>query len=79
MVSALRRHGVVPRQDTDARRVRSFLNELYTFQLRRLRAMRREAERLMGPQPIGPYRRQVRELKERYDLLSLPTDRWPRR
>lgn len=69
-------HGVVPTPGTDARMVREFLRDLYNFELRRAKFMRREAERIMGPQPLEPYRRQVEALKERYTILSLPVDRW---
>ena len=72
----LRTHGVIPRPGTDARLVREFLRDLYTFELRRTRLLRQEAERILGPQPLAPYRRQVEALKTRYTILALPVDRW---
>lgn len=76
VMAALAVHGIVPKADSDPRQIRAFLNDLYTFQIRELRNMRREAEAILGPQPLEPYRRRVNALKERYALLSLPADRW---
>lgn len=72
----LRRHGVVPRPGTSAELVRVFLRDLYTFRLRRLKEMHVEMERILGRQPIEPYRERVLSLKADYPLLTLPVRQW---
>lgn len=76
VAAELGRHGIRPKPGTEARLVRDFLRDLYTFQLRDLKLMRREAEQVLGPQPLDTYRRQVEDLKDRYTILALPVDRW---
>lgn len=76
VIRALLDHGIRPVAGSNAAQIRSHLNDLYTFQLRDLKLMRREAERILGPQPLEDYRRRVQALQERYRLLSLPADRW---
>ena len=79
VIRALLDHGIRPAVDSNPAQIRSHLNDLYTFQLRDLKLMRREAERILGPQPLEDYRRRVQALQDRYRLLSLPADRWRRR
>ncbi len=76
VLRALLDHGILPAADSDPARIRAHLNDLYTFQLRDLKRMRQEAERVLGPQPLEPYRHRVQALQDRYRLLSLPADRW---
>ncbi len=76
VIRALLDHGIRPVAGSNPVQIRSHLNDLYTFQLRDLKLMRREAERILGPQPLEDYRRRVQALQDRYRLLSLPADRW---
>ncbi len=64
-------HGVRPDANTPPSLVRSFLNDLYRYELRRLknRLLRREF-----PKPA--YFGLVVELRMRYPLLSIPITRW---
>lgn len=63
--------GVVPRPDTPPALVKDHISDLYGYQLRRLRA-----RLLAGAFPRREYAARVRELRKRYVLLSIPTDRW---
>ena len=64
-------HGIVPRTDTEPRLIREFLNDLYRYELRKLRdrvlvrEMRRDRLAL-----------EVVELRKRYRLLSIPIAEW---
>ena len=64
-------HGIVPRPSTPPSRVRDLLNDLYTFELRRLRARLRR-----GEFPKVTYAARVVAIRARYPLLSLPVDEW---
>lgn len=79
VLRALRGHGFVPGPETDPERAYEWLKRLYVFEIRGLRARRREAERVMGPQPVGILRRQLAELKERYSVLAIPAWHWVER
>ena len=64
--------GVRPRAATSPARVREFVNDLYTWELRRLR---RRLQR--GDFPKRDYATRVEALRRaRYWMLSLPLDRW---
>ncbi len=76
VLEALLRHGLAPRPDTDPAKVRELLSALYVFEIRELRARRRELERALGPQPLDEYARQVEALRGRYRLLELPLPHW---
>lgn len=79
VLRALLAHGVSPRATTDPAKVRELLSALYVFEIRELRARRRELERVLGPQPLDGYSRQVDALKRRYPLLNLPLVHWVER
>lgn len=76
VLAELERFGIAPKPHTDPARVAELLKAIYTFEIRELKFRRREAERVLGPQPIGEYRRQVEALKGRYPLLALPARMW---
>jgi hypothetical protein len=76
VLEALLRHGIAPRPATDPAKARELVSALYVFEIRELRARRRELERVLGPQPLDVYARQVEELKARYRLLELPLPHW---
>ncbi|HSK08125.1 MAG TPA: hypothetical protein VK911_01000, partial [Vicinamibacterales bacterium] len=71
VLQQLLKHGVRPRAGTPPALVRAFLNDLYRFELRRLRA------RLLRGEIAKPdYASHVIGLRERYALLSLPVKLW---
>jgi hypothetical protein len=67
----LLRHGVRPTSRTPPARVHAYLNDLYRFELRRLRA-----RLLRGEFPKREYAARVIDLRKRYPLLSLTTRAW---
>jgi hypothetical protein len=72
VIAALLTLGVQPREETTPTRVREFVNDLYTWELRRLRDRLRR-----GAFPKREYAARVDTLRrERYWLLSLPLDDW---
>lgn len=64
-------HGVRPRPATPPERVRALLNDLYRYELRRLRG-----RLLAGDIAKRDYAAHVVRLRERYALLSLPVRFW---
>jgi hypothetical protein len=64
-------HGLRPLERTPPALVRDALNDLYTFELRRLRArlLRREF-------PKASYAGLVASVRRRYPLLSIPVQDW---
>lgn len=79
VLAALERHGLRPGPHTDPHAVYDLLKAIYTFEIRGLKARRREAEAVLGPQPLDAYRRQLQRLKERYPVLSIPAHHWVER
>jgi hypothetical protein len=71
ILAELLRHGVRPTTGTAPLLVLSFLNDLYRFELRRLRA-----RLLQGEIPRPAYAGHVVALRTRYPLLSLPVRFW---
>lgn len=71
VIEALGRHGLAPRGDTAPQFLRDALNDLYRYEIRRLRArlLRREF-------PKAEYVGRVTALRGRYLLLSMPLDEW---
>lgn len=71
ILEAFSRHGVRPAPTTAPAFVREFLNDLYRYEIRRLR------ERLLREEfPKRDYSGHVIELRRRYPLLSLDTRFW---
>jgi hypothetical protein len=71
VLSALLAHGIRPTERTPPALVRDYLNDLYRFELRRLRS------RLLGGAIIKrDYAAHVVSLRLRYPLLSLPLRLW---
>ena len=64
-------HGLRPAPSTPPEKVREFLNDLYRYELRRLRdrLLRREIPKL-------DYYARVVEVRNRYRLLALKTWQW---
>ena len=73
VLEALGAHGVRPTPRTPPRRAHEFVNDLYRFELRRLRA-----RQVRGEIPRREYSRHVVALRKRYPLVSLPLRHWTR-
>lgn len=71
IIEQLARHGLRPRADTSPAQLRDALRELYKYEIRRLRAAL-----LAGEFPRKEYAGRVLALRERYWLLSVPTELW---
>jgi len=71
VLDALAAHGVRPTADTPPERLRDFVNDLYRYELRRLRAAL-----LAGALPKAEYYGRVVALRRRYPLLSLKPRQW---
>jgi hypothetical protein len=66
-------HGLQPGPGTRPALVRGALNDLYRYEIRRLR------QRLLaGDIPGARYKDHVIELRRQYWLLSIPPERWVR-
>jgi hypothetical protein len=71
VLEALAQHGLVPKPSTSPERLREFLNDLYRYELRRLR------DCLVGREfPRSEYSMRVVALRKRYPLMSLPPQFW---
>ena len=73
VLEALEAHGVRPTPRTPPRLAHEFVNDLYRFELRRLRALL-----VRGEIPRREYSRHVVALRKRYPLVSLPLRHWTR-
>ena len=71
VVEALARHGLAPRAGTPPQVLRDAVNDLYRFEIRRLR------RRLLAKAfPKSEYVGKVIELRGKYLLLSMPMHEW---
>ena len=66
-------HGLCPGPDTRPAAVREALNDLYRYEIRRLRR-----RLLAGEFPKAEYLDRVVGLRRRYWLLSVPVENWVR-
>ena len=66
-------HGLCPGPDTRPAAVREALNDLYRYEIRRLRL-----RLLAGHFPKAEYSDHVMGLRRRYWLLSVPVENWVR-
>jgi len=71
VLDALARHGVRPLEQTSPSQIRDHLNDLYRYEIRRLRA-----SLLRGEFPKQDYVDHVLTLRGRYMLLSMPVAEW---
>lgn len=76
VLEELARHGLTPRPETPPERAYELLKSIYTFEIRAARLRQRERERVLGPQPLDPYRREIRAIQDRYPVLRLPAHHW---
>ena len=71
VLEALAQHGLVPKPTTSPERLRESLNDLYRYELRRLR------DRLVKREfPRSEYSMRVIALRKRYPLMSVPPQFW---
>jgi hypothetical protein len=74
VLEALARHGLKPRLETSPQFLRDAINDLYRFEIRRLRS------RLLRQEfPKSEYIGRVIELRGKYLLLSMPMEEWTER
>ena len=66
-------HGLQPRPDTPPTVVRAALNDLYRYEIRRLKR-----RLLAGDIPTERYSEHIIGLRKQYWLLSIPIGRWVR-
>ena len=66
-------HGLRPGPGTRPAVVREALNDLYRYEIRRLRRRLRA-----GAIPMDRYKDHVIDLRKQYWLLSIPPERWVR-
>ncbi len=71
VVEALARHGLAPGDVTSPQFLRDAINDLYRFEIRRLRAAL-----LRGGFPKAEYVQRVIDLRGKYLLLSIPMEEW---
>jgi hypothetical protein len=71
VLDALTRHGIVPLSETPPLFIRDQLNDLYRFEIRRLKS-----RLLRGEFPKKDYIARVLELRGKYLLLSVPVEEW---
>jgi hypothetical protein len=73
VLEALARHGIRPLPDTPPLRIRDQLNDLYRYEIRRLKR-----RLLAGEFPQSEYIGHVLTLRGKYLLLSMPVGEWSR-
>lgn len=71
VLEELGRHGLCPKPDTSPERLREQINDLYRFEIRKLRDRCRAGE--FGTRALPGH---VVALRRRYPLLSIPTAQW---
>lgn len=71
VLEELARHGLRPRADTSPARLREQINDLYRYEIRKLRDRCRAGEFTTRELPA-----KVVELRKRYLLLSIPMEQW---
>jgi hypothetical protein len=71
VLAHLWRHGVQPLETTPPELVRGFVNDLYRYELRKLRD-----RYLVGEFPKPTYHQQVIFIRDRYPVLALKAREW---
>ena len=71
VIEELARHGLAPKPGTPVELLREQINDLYRFEIRKLRDRCRAGEFTTRELPAH-----VVELRRRYILLSIPTAQW---
>lgn len=71
VIAELARHGIAPQDETPPELIHEFVNDLYLYEIRRLRA------RLLAGEVLKKdYAAHVERLRNRYPILSLPVRFW---
>ena len=76
VLAELERMGIRPTESTDPGRVREFVNDLYRFEIRRVRSEIVEREAVEGRKLRGEYSERVTFLRDSYPVLSRPAMNW---
>lgn len=71
VLKELARHGVIPREETPPELIHEFIDDLYRFEIRRLKQ-----HTLAGEIRKGEYAQRVEALRKLYPILSLPVRFW---
>jgi hypothetical protein len=71
VLDSLAAHGVAPMAETSPEFVRDFINDLYVYEIRKLRR-----RLLAGEFAKSEYAGRVDALRRRYPMLALPLDLW---
>ena len=71
VLEALAAHGLRPHPETTPAQLRDAINDLYRYEIRRLRDRCRA-----GEFPSTALAGRVRQLRRRYLLLSIPVSQW---
>ena len=71
ILEALAEHGLRPHRNTPVALLREQINDLYRFEIRKLRDRCRA-----GEFPTSELAPRVVALRKRYPLLSIPVERW---
>ena len=71
MLAELARHGIAPHDRTPPELIHEFINDLYLYEIRKLRT-----RLLAGEIPRNEYAAYVERLRNRYPILSLPVRYW---
>ena len=71
VLEELARHGIAPGRDTPPEMVRDLVNDLYLYEIRRLKR-----RYIAGLVPKERYADEVAALRRRYPVLSLPLRYW---
>jgi hypothetical protein len=79
VLAELAGHGIVPDEASPPEKVYELLKSIYTFEIREARLRYQERVRVLGPQPLEPYRREIQAIQDRYPVLRLPPFHWVER
>ncbi len=71
ILSEFTRHGILPDDETSVELIRDYINELYLYEIRKLRS-----RLLAGEFPKKAYAGRVLALRQRYPILSIPVQFW---
>ena len=71
ILADLQAHGIGPTADTEPAFVREYLNDLYRYEIRRLKA-----RLLAGEFPQHEYASRVKRLRNQYFILAIPLPLW---
>jgi hypothetical protein len=76
VLEKLKQFGILPRPTTDPALIREFLNDLYLYEIRKLKQQQVALEREQGRPARKGYADKVVALRQKYPLLSVPIQNW---